>query len=258
MSIDVKICEISFGYKDIKILDHISFYIPARAFVSIIGPNGSGKSTLLKNISSLLKPESGNIKIGEIDIHKISSKEIAKIIAVVPQETNIEFRFTTEDIVSMGRSPHISRFQSESIKDYKIVREAMELTHTYHLKDRVINELSGGERQRVIIARALAQEPKIILLDEPTSYLDIRHQIEILQLLKKLNQQDGMTVVAVLHDINLAARFSTHMVLLKDGKIIESGSPDQVITIKNLKDAYEMDMVVQKSPYTNTPYVIPL
>ncbi|WP_053954962.1 heme ABC transporter ATP-binding protein [Inediibacterium massiliense] len=258
MSMDVNISKLSFGYKDTKILEDISFYIPSRAFMSIIGPNGSGKSTLLKNISSVLKPQSGNVKIGEKDIHKMSYKEIAKIIAVVPQETNIEFRFTAEDIVLMGRSPHMNRLQSESTNDYKIVRDAMKSTHTDHLKDRFINELSGGERQRVIIARALAQEPKIILLDEPTSSLDIRHQIEILQLIKNSNQKEGRTVVAVLHDINLAARFSTHILLLKNGKIIGSGSPDEVITVENLKNAYGMDMVVEKSPYTNTPYVIPL
>lgn len=258
MSISIEVSSLSFSYGSSKILKNISFNIDSGAFLSIIGSNGSGKSTLLKNISSILKPDYGEVKIGGININKMSSKKIAQNIAVVPQSTTIEFNFSAMDIVLMGRNPYKNRFESENFKDYKIVKKAMELTDTWQFKDRLINELSGGERQRVVIARALAQEPKIILLDEPTSYLDIQHQIEILELLWKLNKEDNLTVVTVLHDINLAARFSDCIVLLKEGKIINEGVPEEVITLENLKKAYEIDMVISKNPYTKTPHMIPL
>jgi len=258
MTISLEVRDLDFSYNKTKILNNISFNIKPGTFMSIIGPNGSGKSTLLKNISSILNPERGEIILGGKSISKMSSKEIAQNIAVVPQSTNIEFNFSALDIVLMGRNPYKKRFQSEDLEDYRIVKETMELTDTWNLRNRIINELSGGERQRVIIARALAQEPKIILLDEPTSYLDIQHQIDILDLLKRLNREEGLTVITVLHDINLAARYSDYMLLLKNGKIIRDGTAEEVITLDNLKKTYEIDMVITKNPYTNTPYMVPL
>ena len=258
MSISINIKELCFRYGSETILDNISLYIKPGSFVSIIGPNGSGKSTLLKNISAILKPSEGMVYLGEQNIQQISAKEIARIMAVVPQETIMEYRFSSFDIVLMGRSPHLDRFQSESLEDYKIAKNAMELTDTWRLKDRFINELSGGERQRVIIARALTQEPKIILLDEPTAFLDIQHQMEILELLSKLNRENGLTVVAVLHDINLAARFSNELLLLQEGRIIAEGLPEEVITSEIIKQAYGIEIVIKKNPFTGTPYVIPI
>lgn len=258
MAIAVELKNIIFGYDKQKILNDISIDIEAGSFTSIIGPNGSGKSTLLKVISSLITPEGGNVKLDGIDIKAMSQLDIAKKIAVVPQENNIEYRFSVQDIVLMGRYPHLGRFQTESLNDYKLVGNALEMTNTLYLKDRYINELSGGEKQRVIIARALAQQPKIILLDEPTSYLDIQHQVEVLELLERLNKEEGLTVVLILHDINLAARFSSNMILLKEGAIIEKGSPKDVITLENLKNAYEIDMIISRNPYSDSPYVIPL
>lgn len=258
MPIAVELKNITFGYDKRKILNDISINILSGSFTSIIGPNGSGKSTLLKVISSLIAPESGVINLEGIDIKSMSQLDIARKVAVVPQENNIEYRFTVQDIVMMGRYPHLGRFQTESMGDYKLVGNSLEMTNTLHLKDRYINELSGGEKQRVIIARALAQQPKIILLDEPTSYLDIQHQVEVLELLDNLNKKEGLTVIAILHDINLAARFSSDMILLKNGVMIGKGSPKEVITLENLKNVYEIDMIISKNPYSDSPYVIPL
>lgn len=258
MSIAVELKNIIFGYDKRKILNDISIDIQSGSFTSIIGPNGSGKSTLLKVISSLISPDNGVVRLEGIDIRAMSQLDIARKVAVVPQENNIEYRFTVQDIVMMGRYPHLARFQTESVRDYKLVGNALDMTNTIHLKDRYINELSGGEKQRVIIARALAQQPKIILLDEPTSYLDIQHQVEVLELLERLNIEENLTVIAILHDINLAARFSSNMILLKDGVIIGKGNPREVITLENLKNAYEIDMIISKNPYSDSPYVIPL
>ncbi|KXG78921.1 heme ABC transporter ATP-binding protein [Thermotalea metallivorans] len=258
MAMEVDIRNISFQYGNRTILDNVSLTIKAGSFTSIIGPNGSGKSTLLKNISASLKPNRGTVMLGERDVGLMTSKEIARHVAVVPQETHVAFSFSVFDIVMMGRSPYLRRFQKESPADFQIVRQAMEQTGTWGLKDRPIDELSGGERQRVIIARALAQAPTLILLDEPTSHLDIQHQIEILELLETLCKEKGLTVVAVLHDMNLAARYSSDLVLLKNGKIVEVGNAEQVITYENLKKVYAMEMIIERNPFTGTPYMIPL
>jgi len=258
MAISINIKELCFQYGSETVLENISLFIKPKSFISIIGPNGSGKSTLIKNISAVLRPSGGVIELGEQNVQNMSSRDIARNMAVVPQEGAVEFRFTVQDIVLMGRSPHLRRFQTESLEDYRIAKRTMELTDTWKLKDRFVNELSGGERQRVIIARALTQEPKIILLDEPTAFLDIQHQIEILELLERLNREDGLTVVAVLHDINLAARFSKYILLLKEGRIIAEGTPEQVITQENIKQAYEIEIIINKNPFSGTPYIIPL
>jgi len=258
MTISINIKELTFQYGSETILDGISINIKPESFISIIGPNGSGKSTLLKNISAILKPSEGMIYLEEHNISHLSAREIARKMAVVPQETIMEYRFSAFDIVLMGRSPHIQRFQSESFEDYKIAKNSMEATDTWRFKDRFINELSGGERQRVIIARALTQEPKIILLDEPTAFLDIQHQMEILELLCKLNRENGLTVVVVLHDINLAARFSNYMLLLKEGRVIAEGTPEEVITNEIIKQSYGIEVVIKKNPFAGTPYVIPI
>jgi iron complex transport system ATP-binding protein len=197
-----------FRYRDKNILDGLSLDIEQGSFVSIIGPNGSGKSTLLKNIAAELIPQQGIVLLENRDIFKIRKKTLAQTMAVVPQESGGDFAFSVADTVLMGRMPHQKRFQGDSEQDLAIIREAMELTNTWHLRDRLITELSGGEKQRVIVARALAQQPRLLLLDEPTSHLDIQHQLELLELLERLNKARGLTVIAVLHDLNLAARFS--------------------------------------------------
>ncbi|QIB26450.1 ABC transporter ATP-binding protein [Caloranaerobacter azorensis] len=258
MQMAIEVESLYFSYGDSLILRDINFKIKKGEFVSIIGPNGSGKSTLLKNMISIYKPNRGSIKIDGKEIREYKAKELAKKVAIVPQDTNIAYDFSVFDVVIMGRNPYLGRFQSESYKDFQIVEDSLKLTDTLHLKDKSINQISGGERQRVIIARALAQEPEIMLLDEPTSHLDINHQIEILSLLKKLNTEKSMTIIIVIHDINLAARYSSKMILLNKGEIISIGKPREVITYENIEMAYNLNVVITENLYTNSPYLIPL
>lgn len=254
----LEVKKLSFGYEKDLILKDISFNIKKGKFVSIIGPNGSGKSTLLKNLIHLYKPKKGIVSLDGIDIKGVNPRQLARKIALVPQNTIIDYEFTVEDIVLMGRHPYKGRFQKEDEDDYRIVNEVMEMTNTFHLKDRIITEISGGERQRVVIAKALAQNPSIILLDEPTSHLDINHQIEILNLLKKLNQDKGTTIVVVIHDINLAARYSDEIIMMNDGEIIDVGIPEKVITKKNIEFAYNIDVMIEKNKYSNSIYLTPI
>ncbi len=254
----LKIDEIEFAYGEEVILKDISFNIEEGEFISIIGPNGSGKSTLLKTLNNIYTPRKGNIYLDGEKIQKIKRREIAKRISLVPQESQINYEFTVEEIVTMGRHPYKRRFEKENLEDKRIIEEAMEMTYTTKLRDKLITEISGGEKQRVIIAKALAQNSSIILLDEPTSSLDINHQIEVLELLKKLNKNKNTTVVIVLHDINIASRYSDRIIFLKDGKIISKGRPEEVVTKNNIKKAYDMDIYLEINKYTRSPYLIPL
>lgn len=250
--------DLQFGYRKELVLKGLSFNIEKGNFISIIGPNGSGKSTLLKTLNQLYSPSAGSILIDGTNINILKKKELARKIALVPQDTLIDYDFTVEDIVLMGRHPYKGRFQKENEKDYKIVNEVLKMTNTFHLKDRIITEISGGERQRVIIAKALAQKPSIILLDEPTSHLDINHQIEILNLLKRLNEEMGTTIVIVIHDVNLASRYSNEIIMLNEGEILEMGSPEKVITKKNIEIAYDLKVEIEKNKYTNRLYLTAL
>lgn len=254
----LEVQNLKIGYGKELVLDGISFNIEKGKFVSIIGPNGSGKSTLLKTLNHLYIPWEGEILIDGNDINRLKKKELAKEIALVPQETNIDYEFTVEDVVLMGRHPHKGRFQKEDENDYKIINEALKMTNTLHLRDRVITEISGGERQRVIIAKALAQKPSIILLDEPTSHLDINHQIEILNLLKKLNKENGTTIILVIHDINLGVRYSDEIIMLNERKVLGIGSPEEVITKENIELAYNIKVVIEKNKHTDSLYLIPV
>ena len=249
---------LKFGYKRDLVLDKISFNIKKGRFVSIIGPNGSGKSTILKTLNNLYTPWEGQIFIEGSNIKKIKKKELARKIALVPQNTNIDYRFTVEDVVLMGRHPHKGRFQREDANDYHIVHEALGMTNTLHLKDRIITEVSGGERQRVIIAKAIAQNPSIILLDEPTSHLDINHQIEILNLLRKLNRENGITIILVIHDINLGARYSDEIIMINKGKVLGIGSPEEVITRENIGLAYNLKVDIERNKHTDSLYLTPI
>lgn len=246
------------AYGDIEILQRFNAIICQGEFVGLIGPNGAGKSTLLKCLSGLLPVKSGEIILEEKDNTKYSQRERAQMVAVVPQSFDIDYDFTVEDIVLMGRNPYLSYKVKESQRDYDVVTEAMHATKTLQFKKRLYNTLSGGEKQRVIIARAIAQEPDIILLDEPTSALDIHHQIEVMELIRNLNLKKSMTVVAVLHDINLASRYCNRLILMKNGQVVVDGSPEQVITEKNLKKVYEMKMFIQENKLFGKPEIIPL
>jgi len=251
----LEIRDLSAGYGHRHVLERISLKASEGEVVGIIGSNGSGKTTLLKTITKVLEPISGTVLIDGTNVNEMQSKEIAKKVAVVSQVISINFEFTVEDIVLMGRTPYIK--VSETVEDINIVRDAMEKTNTLFLKDRLITQLSGGELQRVIIARAFAQNPKILLLDEPTSHLDITNQIDILNLIKNASRK-GMVVVAVIHDLNLAAYYCDKICLLQDGKLISAGTPEQVLTSSNIERAFNITVKVIPNEITNSLYVIPV
>lgn len=246
----LQIKDLRFKYSTEDVLKMISFDIPKGSFVSILGPNGSGKTTLLKSVSHLVRPQEGTIHINNKSLREYHHKELARTIAVVHQNQPTEFDFTVEDVVLMGRYPHLRQFQSESSKDQEVARTAMKLTATTHLKDKNLKHISGGERQRVMIARALAQETETLLLDEPISHLDIKYQLEILKVCQSLSKEKKMTIVTTLHDINMAARFSDYIILMREGKIVEMGSPEAVITPENIASVYDVEALVSRTPAT--------
>ncbi|MHB1420190.1 MAG: ABC transporter ATP-binding protein [Bacillota bacterium] len=255
MSLNLKVNNIFCSYGSHQVLRGLTFEVPPGAFLGIIGPNGSGKSTLVKTLVATLKPSTGTVVLGDEDLYHMRPRVLARQVAVVPQNTAIEFNFTVQDIVLMGRNPYLGRFQSESGKDLQIARQAMEQTGTWELRDRPIAQLSGGETQRVILSRALAQEPKILILDEPTAHLDIAYQVELLGLLRRLNRENGVTVIAVLHDLNLAAQYADYLLLLNKGEIFSAGLPETVITEKNIGEVYSTSVLVDKHVITGKPQV---
>ena len=246
------------SYGSVEILKNIDFEVESGQFVGILGPNGSGKTTLLKSISKVLKPKKGAILIDDTDIYKMKNIDLAKQMAVVPQSSPVSFDFTSLEVVLMGRNPHMTRFKMEGQSDLDIAKNAMKLTRTWEFADRPITELSGGERQRVIIARALTQEPRILLLDEPTTHLDICNQLEILDLIKQLSEEKNLLVVAVFHDFNLAARYCDSIILMKQGKIVGVGHADETLTSENVKKVFSVDTLVKKHPITGQLHVIPI
>ena len=249
---------ISFYYDSVQALERVTFEMNEGEVLGVIGPNGSGKTTLLKCINKVLKPKTGSILIDKANILELDRKEIAKNIGVVPQNFTIHFPFTVFDIVLMGRTPHLGRLDMETSKDIKITKNAMEITNTQHLADRLIDEVSGGEKQRVIIARALTQEPKILLLDEPTLHLDINHQLEILELIKKLARKNKLIVVLVSHDLNLVHRYCDRLMLLNSGKIYSIGKPQDVLTKDNIKDVYNVEIEINYNKKIKSFNIVPV
>jgi iron complex transport system ATP-binding protein len=242
-------------------LDHLSFHVDAGEVLGIVGPNGSGKSSLLKVLSGLLPIGEGDIRLGGISLGKRSQTEIARLVAVVPQEYAQVFPFSVAETVLMGRFPHRTvRWWSmgigdETLDDLARVQEAMADTDVLSLTNRLVSDLSGGERQRVMIARALAQEPKILLLDEPTAFLDINHQIEICSLIARLRAERGLTVVLVSHDLNVASQYCDRVLMLKEGRLCRIGSPDETIRPDVLQMIYGCEVVVDAHPQTGRPRV---
>ncbi len=253
----VVVKDLDWNFGDNEVLKQVNIRIEKRKLYCIIGPNGSGKTTLLKNISKALETKKEKVFIDDTDLCDLKNRDIAKKLSCVPQSTNIDFEFTVMDIVLMGRSPYIKRFQSESTRDIEAARMAMESTNTWHLKDKSINSLSGGEKQRVIVARALAQETGIMLLDEPVSQLDIHHQVELMDNLRFLIEDKGITVMAILHDLNLAANFGDSLILLNEGRVVCQGSAEVVLTPENIEKVYRMRVKVIKNPVNGKPLVIP-
>jgi len=247
--------KIKFSYAAEEILKGIDLEIEAGSFIGIIGPNASGKSTLLKNISSSLKSDSGTVYLDSKLLNDYSSIELARKMAVVPQNTEVNFNFNVYDIIMMGRHPYQKRWSGVNEKDKKIVKEVMEVTDTLKLRSKSINELSGGERQRVIIARALAQKPDVLLLDEPTSSLDINYQGEIYDLLNYLNQELNLTIITVSHDLNLTAQYCEELILLKEGRIFAAGPAEEVLTEENIRQVYKAEVLIKTNPLSDRPFI---
>ena len=236
---DIQIRDISYAYSsEAKALQGVGFSIPAGCFCGIIGPNGSGKTTLLKCISGYFTPCTGDVLIGEKDVRAFSTREIARRMALVQQHASLEYDFTVMDIVLTGRNPHLKRMQSETEEDYQIAHSALERAGIHHLKDRLVTTLSGGEWQMMILARALCQQADIMLLDEPVTGLDIAHQVDIMSAVRRLAAEQGISVVCVLHDLNLAQSFCEQLVLLKDGTVYAKGRPQDVLKKNNLEFVY--------------------
>jgi len=253
----LKVENVSFAYDSTDVLQDVCFDVRKGDILGIVGPNGSGKTTLLKCLNRVLKPKSGAVLVGIQNIGRMRRKQIAREMGVVPQDSSVNFPFTVLEIVLMGRTPHLKLLSGESAEDLRIVRQAMARAGVDHLADRRINEISGGQRQLVFIARALAQAPRVLLLDEPTLHLDINHQLEILELLKDLAHREKITTVWVSHDLNLAARYSDGLILLHRGIIIASGSPQSVLTRENIREAYGVEVEINLTD-SGFPYIVPL
>lgn len=251
----LEIHDLTVSYGETPVIEKLTLAIQQGKFIGILGPNGCGKTTLIKTISKIIQPSTGEILIKGKTLTSFDTRSLAKIIGCVSQETGIAFSFTVKDIVMMGRHPYIGRLSPMSENDLNIVSEAMKITNITHLSDRPVTELSGGERQRVLIARTLAQNPEILLLDEPTSHLDVNHQIDILSMIQALIPK--ITVVGVLHDLNLASYFCDTIVLMKKGKIIAVGSPKEVLTRELIKEVFSIKMMISTHPLTGKPYLIP-
>jgi len=248
MGLTIDVHGLKLAYDAVTVLNDTEFKVDKGELVALLGANGAGKSTLLRCISRVLQPDKGQILLDGRDVEKLDSKEAACMMAVVPQETAADFEFTVEEIITMGRFPYLKRFQKEAVGDREIVQWAMEMTGVAHLAERSIGALSGGEKQRVVIARAICQQPEIMLLDEPTANLDIGYQSMLLELTARLNRRQGITVIAAIHDINLAVHHFNNFILLAGGSILAAGRADEVITPENIKKSYGVEATVFRHP----------
>lgn len=251
----LRIEDLSLSYGDKPVVQNLSLRVKKGQVVSIIGPNASGKSTILKSIAGIIKPVSGKIFIEEKDISKMDSKKLAQKVSILLQQNKTLDDMSIEELVYFGRYPHKKWFEGFEASDKKIIEEVMKLTNTFALRDKTLETLSGGERQRAWIAMALAQEPDILLFDEPTTYLDMAHQIEFLELVNRLNKETGVTVVLVLHDLNQAARYGNYLFAMKEGKIFAQGSPEEVLNPQNILSIYNIEAKIFNA--AGYPVVIP-
>lgn len=249
----LEVKNISLSYQKDPIVKELDVSFMKGKISVIIGPNGCGKSTLLKGISRLLKKETGSIILNDTNMDELSNKEIAKQLAFLPQSATAPEDVTVRDVVELGRYPYRKVLQKVSQEEKIIVDEVLQQTGLFHLRDENINNLSGGQKQRVWIAMALAQKTEIILLDEPTTYLDLGHQIEVLNLLKELNETTGQTIIMVLHDLNLASRFSDYMIGMKNGRVVYEGVPTEMMTPTILKDLFGIEAYIGEDPVDKKP-----
>ncbi|MFB2597484.1 ABC transporter ATP-binding protein [Herbiconiux sp. P17] len=249
---------IALGYEGRRVVDALDLVIPDGRVTVIVGPNACGKSTLLRALARLMRPEEGVATLDGTDVHKYPSKQLATVLGLLPQQPIAPEGITVADLVGRGRFPRQGLFRQWTAADDEAVAHALRSTGIEDLSGRHIEELSGGQRQRVWIAMALAQQTDILLLDEPTTFLDVTHQIEVLDLLQELNQERGTTVVMVLHDLNLAARYADHLVVMSAGRIVAEGTPRDVISASLVKEAFGLESLVIDDPVSGSPMVVPM
>jgi iron complex transport system ATP-binding protein len=249
--------DLTLGYEDRTVVEGLDLDVPHGAVTVIVGPNACGKSTLLRALGRLLRPRGGAVLLDGTDLARIPTKRIARSVGLLPQTPVAPEAITVADLVARGRQPHQRWWQQWSPDDERAVTEAMRRTDVTELAERAVDELSGGQRQRVWIAMALAQETDLLLLDEPTTYLDIAHQVEVLDLVRQLNHDRGRTVVAVLHDLNQAARYADHLVAMRAGRIVAQGHPGEVVTEDLVREVFGLEAVVVPDPVTGSPLVVP-
>ncbi|PNE41669.1 MULTISPECIES: ABC transporter ATP-binding protein [Streptomyces] len=248
---------LTLAYDQRTIAEHLSVAIPDHSFTVIVGPNACGKSTLLRALSRMLKPTAGAVLLDGQTISSLPAKQVARTLGLLPQSSVAPDGITVADLVARGRYPHQGLLRQWSAEDERIVQESMAATGVAELADRYVDELSGGQRQRVWIAMALAQQTPLFLLDEPTTYLDIQHQIEVLDLCATLHEEQGRTLVAVLHDLNQAARYATHLIAMKDGEVIAEGAPSDIVTADLVGRVFGIDCRIIDDPESGTPLVVP-
>lgn len=249
---------VTLGYGDRTIVESLDLALPPGKVTTIVGANACGKSTLLKSMARLLTPTSGQVLLDGKAIHRLPTKQVARVLGLLPQSPLAPDGIAVSDLVSRGRHPHQGALSRWTSADDAAVARALDATDTAHLADRPVDELSGGQRQRVWIAMALAQETDVLLLDEPTTFLDISHQIDVLDLLTDLNRERGTTVAMVLHDLNLAARYADHLVAMSQGRVIAAGDPSEVLTEATVREVFGLDSRVVPDPLTGRPMVVPI
>jgi len=250
----ISVQELGFAYDGQQVLDDISLEVGEGEILALVGPNGSGKTTLLRNLSGVLRPKAGAVYLDFKELGRFSPRELARHLAAVEQERRVGFDFTVRELVELGRLPYLGRLERLGPRDHEAVRRAMKLTHVEEFAERPISKLSGGERQRVFLAIALAQEPQILLLDEPTAHLDVKYQLELMQIIEG-QARAGLMVVMALHDLNLAAAFAHRIVLMAGGRVVASGTPGEVLTPKRLRAVFGVEAVVRENPITGGVYV---
>ncbi|MGV8075558.1 MAG: ABC transporter ATP-binding protein [Syntrophobacteraceae bacterium] len=250
--------DLHLSYGETPVLNGISFSVDEGEFFIIIGPNGSGKTTLAKAVSGTLRPRKGDVTLMEHSLRSYSGKALARNIAVVPQAAPADIPFTVAEVVLMGRSPYLGMLGLEKRKDMEIAEQAMLFTNVAHLAGRKLDELSAGERQRVLIASAVCRQPRIIVLDEPTASLDPAHQVHIMDLMEKLRNDEGVTIIMVSHDLNLAAMYADRLLLMKQGTVVNVGGPAEVLTFETLEQTYGCVLLVDENPLKKVPRVTPV